>query len=166
MGFSYSASNDLMPSIWDEICVIEGSLSRRPVRAAAFLQKGMLQKAVIKTAVRSLGLTLAPAGMVSAIAAVFGAQDVEVGDPAFDKALVVKATEPERAKAVLLRSDWLRGELTARAVAGIEFRIEAAEVLVETQDESIASVRAEMEWAVALAAELERSAAASSYRTG
>jgi hypothetical protein len=165
VGFSYSASNDMMPSIWDEICVIEGSFSKRSVRAAAFLQKGMRQKAVVRAAVRSLDLRIVPAGLVSAIAGAFGAQDVVVGDQAFDKAVVVKAKEPERAKAILLRSDWLRGELTARASAGHDFTIDEAAVIVETQDESIANVRTEMEWAAGVAAELERAAAAWSYRS-
>lgn len=38
--------------------------------------------------------------------------------------------------------------------------------MIETQDESIANVRSEMEWAVGLAAELERAAAIPSYRNG
>ncbi len=166
VGFSYWASNDMMPAIWDEICVIEGSLSRRPVRAAAFIQRRRDPKAVVKASLRPLGLTLATAGVGSAIASVFGAQDVVVGDAAFDEAVVIKAKEPDRAKGIFLRSDWIRSELTRRAADDVELRIEEAAVVVERRDVSIASVRAEMEWAASLAAELERAAAVSSYRTG
>lgn len=156
VGFAYRASNDIMPSIWDEICVIEGTLSGRPVRAAAFLQRGMRQRAVVKASVRSLGLGLRPAGIGSTIATFFGAQDVQVGDAAFDEAVVVKAAEVDRARAILGRSAWLREELTKCASAGKDFTIGDAGVTVDTEDESIESVRAEMEWAARVATELDR----------
>ncbi len=156
VGFAYTASNDIMPSIWDEICVIEGTLSARPVRAAAFLQKGMRQRAVVKASVGPIGVGLRPASFASSIASWFGAQDVVVGDPAFDEAVVVKAADPERAKALLGRSAWLREELTRCASVGRDFTIGDGGVTIDTEDESIGNVKAEMEWAARVAAELER----------
>jgi hypothetical protein len=155
-GFTYQASNDLMPTIWDEICVIEGTLSGRSVRAAAFLQKGLRQRAVVKASIRPLGLGLRPSGIASSIAVFFGAQDVEIGDPAFDKTIVVKAVDPERAKAILGKSSWLREELTTRASAGSDFTIGEGGVVVETEDESIDNVKSELDWVARIADELER----------
>jgi len=55
-----------------------------------------------------LGLALSPQGAIDEMKrALFGSQDIVVGDPVFDKAVVVKADDPERARA-LLSSNSLR----------------------------------------------------------
>lgn len=45
-----------------------------------------------------LGLQLKRQGFFSGIAKVFGAQDIEIGDAGFDKAIVVKGARPERVR--------------------------------------------------------------------
>ncbi len=55
-----------------------------------------------------LGLRLTKQGMLSSICKMFGTQDIEVGDQAFDDAIVVKGRDPERVKEFLTLSRRMR----------------------------------------------------------
>lgn len=48
-----------------------------------------------------LGLGVGPEGVLSSIAELLGAHDIELGDDAFDRAFMVRGDEPERVKALL-----------------------------------------------------------------
>ncbi|MBI2896985.1 MAG: hypothetical protein HYY06_25735 [Deltaproteobacteria bacterium] len=68
-----------------------------------------------------LGLAVSRHGFLAAIGQLMGATDIEVGDPEFDRAFVVRADEPERARIVLDRE--LRQVLGQVAGTGFPFRI-------------------------------------------
>lgn len=69
--------------------------------------------AALPTADARFELTLTREGLATKLGKLFGMQDVEVGDPDFDREFRVRAADPEAAK--LLLAGGIRGDLLAAA---------------------------------------------------
>lgn len=161
MGMTYAVTDKVMPWTRDELRTMEGIVSGHSVHVAAmFGNAGHSEYTVVTVAMRPLqiGLQIEPAGILSAVASLFGAHDVEVGDAAFDKALVVKSTDPERAKRLLGASTWLRSELAARSEARRQFWIKDDALRLELSDGPAEAIGAEIHWGIQVATELSRAA--------
>ncbi len=168
LGMTYAVTDKMMPWAWDELRSMDGIVSGHPVHVAAmFGNAGHSQYTVVTIAMPPLQLALQiePAGILSAVAHVFGAQDVEVGDAAFDEALVVRSTDPERATRLLAASTWLRSELAARCAQGRKFSIKDDGIRVELPDGPADAIGAEVSWGIQVATELRRAAGQSPAST-
>lgn len=70
---------------------------------------------------RGLTFRVKRRGALDGLATLLGAQDVQVGDPPFDHAFVLRTNDPDRLRA-LLADDALRTELLASAAEIVEVR--------------------------------------------
>ncbi len=107
---------------------------------------GMLQPPL------DLGLGVTPQGLLSSLGRLFGAQDVPLGDPAFDDAFVIKADEPARAATLL--SPQLRAVLLQLRANGSGFSFSDAGGQIERRGGVDDAVW--LEWAVKTVALLAR----------
>jgi hypothetical protein len=82
-------------------------------------------------ALLTIGITMLIPAAIDALAALFGAQDIEIDDPGFDRAFVIKGDEPPRV-ATLLRPD-LRLYLMHARQQQFDIQLSDLGVMVQTR---------------------------------
>lgn len=99
-----------VPGSWFKSGRIHGELDRIPVEIDTFSRSaGQSKQTFTRYRVHfpealGLGLKLQNEGFLASVGRFFGAQDIEVGDATFDKAVVVKGAQPEAVRAFLTLS--------------------------------------------------------------
>lgn len=90
------------PGLFDTGIHVNGTFEGRIVAIRRHIGRGpfVAFRAPLDPAL-DLGLSIRPSGTLESLKEVFGAVDVEVGDPAFDEAFALRADEPARATAFL-----------------------------------------------------------------
>lgn len=81
--------------------------------------------------VRGLTFSLTPQGLGSTFAELFGAKEITVGDPAFDKAWFIRTNQPEFFTAALLP------ELRARLTAAFDVRPRAWQPSIKLEHDAV-----------------------------